>query len=125
MGNLTQGFLIAVIGIITVLIVLFLIILVLSLFNAVTNWLKKKDEKKSETNTAKELTIPENIEMKTAEESIIEESSAIIEEVSGANLIDDLELVAVITAAIAQSLNTGVDKLIVRSIRKSSSWKKS
>ena len=39
-----------------------------------------------------------------------------------ANPIDDLELVAVITAALAASLNTKTDKLIVRSIKRSTKW---
>lgn len=41
-------------------------------------------------------------------------------------LVDDLELVAVITAAIAASENTSADSLIVRSIKRapSSKWKK-
>lgn len=34
------------------------------------------------------------------------------------DLVDDLELVAVITAAVAASMNTSTDKLIVRSIRR-------
>ena len=32
--------------------------------------------------------------------------------------VDDLELVAVITAAVAASMNTSVDNLVVRSIRR-------
>lgn len=42
------------------------------------------------------------------------------------NLVDDLELVAVITAAIAASENTSADGLVVRSIRRApiSKWKK-
>ncbi len=37
---------------------------------------------------------------------------------------DDSELVAVITAALAASLNTSTDKLIVRSIKRSDNWSK-
>ena len=42
------------------------------------------------------------------------------------DLVDDLELVAVITAAIAASENTSADSLVVRSIKRapSSKWKK-
>ncbi len=42
------------------------------------------------------------------------------------NLVDDLELVAVITAAIAASENTSADGLVVRSIRRASAgkWKR-
>ena len=40
--------------------------------------------------------------------------------------MDDLELVAVITAAVAASMNTSVDKLVVRSIkrRNTNKWQK-
>ena len=40
--------------------------------------------------------------------------------------VDDLELVAVITAAVAASMNTSVDSLVVRSIKKRSTnkWQK-
>lgn len=45
---------------------------------------------------------------------------------TGENLVDDLELVAVITAAIAASGNTSADGLVVRSIRRASAgkWKR-
>ena len=41
-------------------------------------------------------------------------------------LVDDLELVAVITAAVAASMNTSVDNLVVRSIKRKSTnkWSK-
>ena len=41
-------------------------------------------------------------------------------------LVDDLELVAVITAAIAASTNTSTDSLVVRSIRRApgAKWKR-
>lgn len=40
------------------------------------------------------------------------------------NEIDDKELVAVITAAIAASMNTTTDGLIVRSLRRVNTWNK-
>ena len=46
-------------------------------------------------------------------------------ELPAGELADDLELVAVITAAIAASQGTSVDGLVVRSIRrKSNKWKR-
>lgn len=54
------------------------------------------------------------------EEKIIEEVPAFAEE---ENIADDLELVAVITAAIAASEGTSPDQYIVRSIRRVR-WKK-
>lgn len=49
---------------------------------------------------------------------------AVLEEVS--DEVDDLELVAVITAAVAASMNTSVDQLVVRSIKRKSTnkWQK-
>ena len=46
------------------------------------------------------------------------------EPVEDANKTDDLELVAVITSAIAASMNTTSDKIVIRSIRKTSNWNK-
>lgn len=55
------------------------------------------------------------------------EEPEIVEEVVEENLVDDLELVAVITAAIAAMENTSADGLVVRSIKRSvnNKWKRS
>ena len=49
---------------------------------------------------------------------------AVLDEVS--EEVDDLELVAVITAAVAASMNTSVDQLVVRSIKRKNTnkWQK-
>ena len=51
----------------------------------------------------------------------------VVEEIEEENLVDDLELVAVITAAIAAMENTSADGLVVRSIKRSANnkWKRS
>lgn len=76
---------------------------------SVGNIFKKKSNKKVEPTTTS-VSKPE-----------------IVEETVEENLIDDLELVAVITAAIAAMENTSADGLIVRSIKRSanSKWKRS
>ncbi len=54
-------------------------------------------------------------------------TTQVVEEVIEEDFIDDLELVAVITAAIAAMENTSADGLVVRSIKRSanSKWKRS
>ena len=70
-----------------------------------------------------------NIQAKLEKKEVVEQVSEpeIVEETVEENLIDDLELVAVITAAIAAMENTSVDSLIVRSIKRAanSKWKRS
>lgn len=51
------------------------------------------------------------------QESKEQKESIVIEETDN-NIIDDFELVAVITAAIAASLNTSTDKLLVKSFKR-------
>lgn len=98
-----------VIGMGIVFAVLILMIWIISLFKYIPMIQAKFEKKKtSETKTVSTpVTSPE----------VMEEE----------NLVDDLELVAVITAAIAAMENTSADGLVVRSIKRSANnkWKRS
>lgn len=104
---LGEGLLYTIIGFSIVLLVLILITCVLYIFSAVVNAGAKKSEPKEIKPPAPE-----------PEPAVIEEPEPVYSEA------DDTELVAVITAAIAASLNTSSDKLVVRSIRKVNNWKR-
>lgn len=85
--------------------VLIFIAFIISLFKYINKfeyWLAHKNDKKDE----EQVFVPNNAG--NAPETVAGDE----------NMIDDLELVAVITAAIAASMNTSVDNLVVRSIRK-------
>ena len=96
-----------VLGMGTVFVVLIFISFIISLFGLIGKTQQK--EKKSQSDAA-----------------VKAETSAVVEEVQEEDLTDDLELVAVITAAIAASEGSSTDGLVVRSIkkrRKNSQWK--
>lgn len=95
-----------VMGLGIVFIILFFLCFVISLFKNVSK-LEAKFLNKDEQQKA--ASVPEKAQ------------SALPE---GEELVDDKELVAVITAAIAASENTSTDSFVVRSIRKSRNWKK-
>lgn len=97
---LMEGIVVAIIGISLVVTVLCVIALILSLF-AVFN--KPKEVKETAVSQA-----PKAEPVKIAEPTL--------------KTADDLELIAVITAAIAQSMNKTADDLVVRSLRKVSPW---
>jgi len=61
---------------------------------------------------------------KTAEETLQPEPISELIKIDNENKEDDLELVAAITAAIAASMNTVSDRIIIHSIRKTSDWNK-
>ena len=61
------------------------------------------------------------VEQATNNKTVKEVSEPVVQEQP---LQDDLELIAVITAAIAAQAKVGPDKLVVRSIRRVSSWNK-
>ena len=96
----------AVVGLGTVFIVLFFLVFVISLFKYIPGLVDSFGKKKTETPAPAPVSAaPAPAVVPAAEE----------EEV----LTDDLELVAVIAAAIAASENTSPDSFVVRSIRKS------
>lgn len=93
MGFLVEGLSVTVIGIFIVFSVLFLISLMIGMFSKIFNKPSEEPKKKVEPEV-KTITAVEN----------------------------DYELIAVITAAIAASMNTSVDNLQVRSIKKIYPW---
>lgn len=108
MDWLAEGLMVTILGLSTVFAVLIFISLILSVFGIVANKAsKKKSVNKSVLNT--------NItQMPKAEENKIN---------------DDMELIAVITAAIAASerakgRNISPDKLVVRRLKRVSAWNK-
>lgn len=106
-----QGIVIAVSGIITVLLVLALISFCIWIVSKIIYAAEHKDEK----------TILRKAEKKPAAPVI---ASAPPVSVKAEDAFDEKELVAAITAAIAASLNTTTDALVVRSFRKSANWQK-
>lgn len=89
-----------------VFVILFFLCFVISLFKHVSKLeakLQSKEEKKE-----------------TVDAPVMEQERLLQEK----ELVDDRELVAVISAAIAASENTSTDCFVVRSIRKSKNWKK-
>lgn len=99
-GNMKGAGINTVMGVGTVFLVLIFLILVISLFKYVNLIGAKKDEKPA---PAAAKPAPAPVKAAPAAEE---------------NLVDDLELVAVISAAIAASENTSTDSFVVRSIKK-------
>lgn len=93
------------IGLFTVFIILILIAYIISLFK----YIPVLEEKLSKKNTAKN-----NIELPTNENVTTQ-----IEEKEEEELADDIELVAVITAAVCAATGTSSDGFVVRSIKRS------
>lgn len=94
-----------VMGMGTVFVVLILFAFIISLFKYISvfeKWLNSRGHKND---------VPK-IEPGAPAAEIVEEDE---------EAVDDLELVAVITAALAATLNTSTDKLVVRSIRRRNS----
>lgn len=94
------------IGMGTVFFVLIFISLIIGTFKYIPNGAEKKNAKKAEPALEKEIELPSE----DAEE----------------NLTDDLELVAVITAAIAAAEGTSTDGVVIRSIKRANNakWKR-
>lgn len=99
-----DGFAVVLIGFAMVFAILAIISFVLSIFSFIYNLNEKK--KKATADSVSETPIVEP-------EPVVESQEE-----------DDLELVAVITAAIAASTNTTSDKIVIRSIRRLSNWNK-
>jgi len=107
--DFTEGIKALVTGLSTVFLVLILISIIISLLKHV----KFIGKKKVQSPAAKAIQTP----------SVVEEVKNSSNNERGVNETDDLELVAVITAAIAASLNTSVDQLKVTSFRRVSESK--
>lgn len=110
--NMSRAAVHTLIGMGTVFIVLIFISLIIGCFKYINEWEKQKTQPK----TAKPVPAP----------APIAPPAPVQEEEEEEELSDDLELVAVITAAIAASMNTPADGLVVRSIKRKSGakWKR-
>lgn len=112
--SLTDAALNTVMGLFTVFAVLILIAFIISLFKYIAVIEKKLAEKKARKESGDST--QDNMVDNTVAQIIAKEES---------NLADDLELVAVIAAAIAEYEGTTTDSFVVRSInRRQSNWRK-
>ncbi|MCI9594142.1 MAG: sodium pump decarboxylase subunit gamma [Lachnospiraceae bacterium] len=109
--NVGRGAVHTLIGMGTVFIVLIFISLIISCFKYINAWEKKNAAAKAPASAPVPAPAP---------------ASVSVEEVAEEDVTDDLELVAVITAAIAASQNTSADGLVVRSIKRKTgaAWKR-
>lgn len=105
-----QGLEVTVMGFIVVIAVLAFICFVLMIFNLVANLENKKSKDSNKV-----------VEQANDTKVLNEVSTPVVKEQP---LQDDLELIAVITAAISAQTKVGPDKLVVKSIRRVSSWNK-
>lgn len=118
--SMGQAAIVSVISICIVMIILAIMTGILALFSVLLNANEKKEDKIKENEPKKDVeekVVKDVVLQQKTEESINMASQEIVAQ------IDDKQLIAVITAAIAASANTTTDKIIVRSIRKVNSWK--
>lgn len=103
--GITEGLIVVVIGFAMVFAILCIISLILSMFSLFSKF-------------------SENIKKRKTDSSQPKEDAYVVkkETVSDTKETDDLELVAVISAAIAASMSTTSDKIVIRSIRKNTGW---
>lgn len=101
---ISEGLVVTVMGICIVFSILIVISFILSLF-AVFFKEKKADNAESD-------------------KAVAVDSTPVAVNTEPVNEIDDRELIAVITAAIAASANTTADELVVRSLRRVNTWNK-
>lgn len=115
--SLTDAALNTVMGLFTVFAVLILIAFIISLFKYISVFEKKFAERKARKEAKKKA--------KESNNAIDNTIAQIVEREETENLVDDLELVAVIAAAIAEYEGTTTDGFVVRSInRRQSKWRK-
>ena len=103
-SNMDLGLLTTALGLIIVFAILIIIALLLAIFSVLV---KDKNKSIQEQRDTAQVATPAKAAVSTS-----------------SNLMDDKELVAVITAAIAASMNTSADTLVVRRIRRVGSWNK-
>lgn len=106
-----QGVQVTIMGFIVVIVVLAFICFILNIFSIVAN--ASDSNKKKSVPVKKEITEKNDVKNESVDTN---NSNTVIN--------DDLELIAVITAAIASQTEVSPDKLVVRSIRRVSSWNK-
>lgn len=114
--DLTRALLNVVTGMIVVFTILIMISFIISLFKYISIIQNKLEERKANKNSLSGSADDVFSQIEEKEE---------VEEVYTADAADDLELVAVITAAVAASMGTSTDGFVVRSIRRASrsNWK--
>ena len=113
---LTDAALNTVMGLFTVFAVLILIAFIISLFKYVSVFEKMSENRKAKKEAKRKAKDNEAIDNTIAQ---------IVEREENTNLTDDLELVAVIAAAIAEYEGTSTDSFVVRSINKrQNKWRK-
>lgn len=103
---LGDGFLVVAIGLSMVFGMLILISLILSLFSFYNNIVSNRKKvilDKELSEEVSEVTVSENVVAAEQEK-------------------DDLEVIAVISAAVAASMGTTADKIVIRSLRRTSEW---
>lgn len=114
--DLTRALLNVVTGMIVVFAILIMISFIISLFKYISIIQNKLEARKANKNSLSSSADDVFSQIEEKEE---------VEEVYTADAADDLELVAVITAAVAVSMGTSTDGFVVRSIRRASrsNWK--
>lgn len=122
-SNMQAGFEVTALGMAVVFAVLIIIAGVISLC-AKLIMISENIKLKQEESKAKKTAGKSEIESKP--ESVEKKPEPVAEPVANipATSAQDLELIAVITAAIAMQTGKGVDDLVVRSIRRVKSWNK-
>lgn len=118
--SIGQAAIVSVISICIVMIILAIMTGILALLGMFLKANKKNKEEVKENNAKKD--VEENVIKNVVLQPMPEQSVNVANQGIIAQL-DDKQLIAVITAAIAASANTTTDKIIVRSIRKVNSWK--
>lgn len=113
--DLTRALLNVATGMIVVFAVLILISFIIGLFKYISVFQNKLEARKTNKDLVASSTDTVLSQIEEKEETVVEY----------ADVTDDLELVAVITAAIAASMGTSTDGFVVRSIRRAgkSRWK--
>lgn len=113
--DLTRALLNVATGMIVVFAVLILISFIIGLFKYISVFQNKLEARKANKDLVASSTDTVLSQIEEKEETVVEY----------ADVTDDLELVAVITAAIAASMGTSTDGFVVRSIRRAgkSRWK--
>ena len=120
MENLASAGLNTVLGMGTVFVVLIFIAFIISLFKYINKAEQRAAQRKFQKEAGRQAQAATAVAPAPAAAPVQAQPDTAYEEV------DDLELVAVITAAVAASMNTSVDKLVVRSIKRKSTnkWQK-
>ncbi len=106
--NMDIGVMTTILGFVMVFMVLIIICLLLAIFSVIVK--DKKQQQVQNNEPVRNIAAPVSIPVKTAPAASVQ------------NYVDDKELVAVITAAIAATMGTGTDGLVVRRIRRVGNW---